>query len=176
VNLFDADCDRFKRAFDGYLSSSDWCAHRPAADFWNELSTYSPTRFSEEPASYQLIAKMAFILMHMPCSEAEVEGVFSRMRGILEKRSVRIKRDLLEARLVIQMNGSKMTPDRVAALDDLEGRKDAGPGEGQVAPHVAGESARPGFSVPLILNAREPPRSGGPGAPPLRCHPDTLGM
>jgi hypothetical protein len=156
VNLFDADCERFMRAFHVYLSRAVWPTHQPVVQFWNGLSACSPTCFSEEPASYQLIAEMALILMRMPCSEAEVERVFSRMRDIVGKRSLRIKRDLLESRLVLQMNGPTMTPDQLSALDDLEGRDDAGPGEGEMTPPVAGGSARPGFPVPLIV---------GPGRP-----------
>jgi hypothetical protein len=159
VNLFDANSERFMQAFRGYLSKAKWPAHQPMVEFWNKLSTYPRTCFSEEPASYQLIAKMALILMRMPCSEAEVERVFSRMRGIIGKRSIRIKRDLLESRLILEMNGSNMTSDRLAVLDSLEKQDDTSPDEGHMTPPVAWGSARPEFPIPLIFNPRGPRQS-----------------
>jgi hypothetical protein len=103
---------------------------------------------------------MAFILMRMPCSEAEVERVFSRMRQIVSKRSVRIKRDLLEARLILQMNGSKMESGLRAALEGLERQDDARPPKWEATPRVPSVAVRPEFPVPMIF---PPPRIAGVG-------------
>jgi hypothetical protein len=159
VDLFHADGCRFMRAFDEYLSHADWPPQQPAVQFWNTLATYSPTYFSEEQASYPLIATMALILMRMPCSEAEVERVFSRMRVIFGDHRRRIRRDLLESRLILQMNGSMMTSDRLSALESLEREDDANPDEGQMTPPVAWESARPEFTIPQIFNPSRPRQS-----------------
>jgi hypothetical protein len=78
------------------------------------------------------------------------------MRGIVGKRRLRIKQDLLESRLVLQMNDSAMTSDQLSALDDLERQDDAGPDEGQMTPPVASGSARSGFPVPLIVDPGRP--------------------
>jgi hypothetical protein len=159
VNLFHADRDRFMRAFNEYLSHADWPPQQHAVQFWNVVATYSPTCFSDEQASYRLIATMALILMRMPCSEAEVERVFSVMRGIIGKRSIRTKQDLLESRLILQMNGLGIPSGRLAALDSLEKQDDTSPDEGQMTPPVAWGSARPEFPIPLIFHPHRPRQS-----------------
>jgi hypothetical protein len=104
-------------------------------------------------------------LMRMPCSEAEVERVFSRMRGIFGKRSRRIKRDLLEARLILQMNGPEMGSRLRAVLKGFEEQEDARPAKWQMTPPVASSPARPGFPVPMIFRPA-PVVPGGRVAPP----------
>jgi hypothetical protein len=158
-DLFQADSEQFLRAFGEYLLAAVWPTGQPAVRFWDVLATYRPTHFSEERASYRLIATMALILMRMPCSEAEVERVFSHMRAIIGRYSARTKRDLLESRLILQMNGSAMSMPReqLAALDGLEELEGAGPDEGEVAPHEAWGVASADFTVPLIPGPRRSP-------------------
>jgi hypothetical protein len=165
VDLLDVDSGRFLRAFGLYLSDAPWPTRQPAVQFWDTVSGYSATQFSEERGSYRWIAVMAFILMRMPCSEAEVERVFSRMRRIIGKRSVRIKRDLLEARLILQMNGPKMGPGLRAALRNFEGQDDARPPGGQATPAVAMAPAHPGFPVPVIFRPARVAPAGGIAPP-----------
>jgi hypothetical protein len=95
---------------------------------------------------------MALILMRMPCSESEVERMFSRMRLIFGKRSKRIKRDLLEARLVLQMNGPKkfLQPEMKRVLSKFEEEEEERPLKVQTPPRVPDVPDRVEFTIPIL--------------------------
>jgi hypothetical protein len=130
----------------------------PSAQFWRELRHVRWNEICDEPGvnavNFQWVSVMALIVMRMPCSETEVERTFSRMKQIFGKRSKRTKRDLLEARLTLQMNGPKMSPDLRSALRKLEGEDDARPPKMQVPPPVQASPELPELPLP-ILRPRE---------------------
>jgi hypothetical protein len=153
VQIFEANPEWFFRAFDVYLNRIDWPAGRAPLSFWQDVWKTNTRRYTYEDASYKWVASMAFILMRMPCSEAEVERLFSRMRLITGKRSRRIKRDLLEARLTLQVNSPMMAPEVWGALQKLEEEEDGAPVGMQMLPGDATPTAGPAgreFPIPVI--------------------------
>jgi hypothetical protein len=65
------------------------------------------------------IAAMASILMHLPCSEAAVERLFSLMRLVLGTRRQAMQEDLLEARVFLMI---RARGDAKALCDVLDER------------------------------------------------------
>jgi hypothetical protein len=176
IRLFQVDQGGFFLAFDIYLTILKWPADQPGEAFWKWVWTLPSTEHSTAMACYQWIAIMALIVMRMPCSEAAVERLFSRMRQIVNKRSRRIRRDLLEARLILQMNRGKMDRQLRSVLKKFEEEEDARPVKMQQPPSVvesvAPISAGSEFPIPLIS---APPRTV-PEDPVARLVPVTLGM
>jgi hypothetical protein len=153
IDVFEANPGRVNQAFNLYLSSMKWPVGQSGVHFWLEVWKIAPSQFSRDPASYRWIAVMALILMRMPCSESEVERMFSRMRLIFGKRSKRIKRDLLEARLVLQMNGPKkfLQPEIKRVLKKFEEEEEAQSLlKAQTPPHVPDVPDRVEFTVPIL--------------------------
>jgi hypothetical protein len=63
---------------------------------------------------------MALILLRMACSEAEVERVFARLRGLFGDDAHHTQDDLVESRLTIMMNNLDVTPDFLRGLAQTE--------------------------------------------------------
>jgi regulator of replication initiation timing len=197
VDVFEANPVLVNQAFDVYLTSMKWPVGQSAVHFWLSVWEIAPKEFSRNAASYRWMATMALILMRMPCSESEVERMFSRMRIIFGKRSKRIKRDLLEARLVLQMNGPKkfLQPEMKRVLKKFEEEEEEErPLKVQTPPRVPDVPDRVEFTIPILPGTARvvtdgqdvspvPPtfdplpitRPGGETAPPARFSPAPLG-
>jgi hypothetical protein len=151
VRVFGANPHSFSLAFHVYLDGLEWPAGQAPAVFWDATWKLNEFAHTPEPASYRWLAEMAFILMRMPCSETDVERVFSRMKVMVGTRSRRIRRDLLEARLMIQVNGPALELEVERALDAVERQDeevDNQPDTGAVLPLVGTRTELP---VPVFL-------------------------
>jgi hypothetical protein len=109
--ILSADGVAFLKEWKLYLQAAP--LHEPGTtrEFWTEL------RASEGCSPRGHLAQMALILLMMPVSEAEVERLFSRMRFIFGDRSRRTLEDLIEARLMLQINAPR---DRLPLSNALE--------------------------------------------------------
>jgi hypothetical protein len=72
---------------------------------------------------YRGLSELVHILLFLPCSEVEVERAFSRLRLLHNKRRTRMKTDLIQALLTIQINQGQV-PD--ALWDLLEDNEEPG--------------------------------------------------
>jgi hypothetical protein len=107
-SLFTADPVIWRQSWDEHLARPDvpWLVD----DF--EYWSYVYERHSAVNASGQLhrcwlIALMAKILLKLPCSEAEVERIFSLMRSVFGTRGQAALRDLVEARLFLMTHWTR---------------------------------------------------------------------
>jgi hypothetical protein len=100
--FFEADPTIFFAAWDHYLTNIDIDPDTPVHTFWTKFRDEASIEGGSDSACR--IADMAFILLIMPVSESEVERVFSRMRHAFGDRSRRMLKELMEARLVLQIN------------------------------------------------------------------------
>jgi hypothetical protein len=75
--------------------------------------------------SFVPATEMALILLRMPCSESEVERVFSRLPCLFGGHARHMRDDLVEARLRIIMKNLDVTHDFVEGLSQME-RKSLG--------------------------------------------------
>jgi hypothetical protein len=115
------DEERFKAAWWWIITTATFPPQQSADDFWFAIGA-DDVLIDGEVYSCRLVADMARILTKMPVSGAEVERLFSRMRYIFGTRAQRSKDDLVEARMIIEMN-LKDIPDSkelLACIEPLE--------------------------------------------------------
>jgi hypothetical protein len=73
------------------------------------------------------VAGMALILLRMPCSESEIEWVFSHLRRLFGDHARHTRDDLVEARPTIMMNNLDVTHNFVEGPSQMEGDALAAP-------------------------------------------------
>jgi hypothetical protein len=80
---------------------------------------------------------MAFVLLRMPCSESEVERVFTRLRRLFGNHARDIRYDLVEARLTVIMNTLDVTPDFARGLSQMKAEAPQAPDPQPLPPRFA---------------------------------------
>jgi hypothetical protein len=105
--------------------SDTWNAHIttqwfPEGDnYWSFRRGAALPKTADAPLRpWSHIATMAAILMHLPCSEAAVERLFSLMRLVLGTRRQAMQEDLLEARVFLMIRGRADANSLCNALDE----------------------------------------------------------
>jgi hypothetical protein len=98
----------FDRAWTTYLTVLDFLPQEATQHFWVRQA---PLRLiiAGESISFLLIAEMILILLWMPCNEAEVERVFTRLRHLFGDHARHSQGDQIEAHLTIMINNLGVT-------------------------------------------------------------------
>jgi hypothetical protein len=133
--FFTADPVIWSASWNAYLTRTEFPGRVPEWDYWAHMYEGQVNRgeTGNEIPKCWLIGMMAKILLRLPCSEAEVERLFSLMRSIFGTRSQATMEDLLEARLFLMLhrvNSPRLfcdkwyaqAPELELPLDDLVGR------------------------------------------------------
>jgi hypothetical protein len=109
----------FHRASRTYLNGMQFPEGENKRDFWvRQAAVHLPYRGQSIP--FAPVAEMALILLRMPCSESEVERVFSHLRRLFGDHARHTRDDRVEARLTIMMNNLDVTHDFVEGPSWME--------------------------------------------------------
>jgi hypothetical protein len=117
-------------------TDSPFVFHRPdkvlTIDFWIRIRALEVTYPRLGSVSLQAAGDMGIILAIMPVSESSVERQFSHIRYLFGTRAQHMSGDLLDARVVMQLNDVRRDKSWDLVLDVLE-MVDAEAGPGQPA-------------------------------------------
>jgi hypothetical protein len=144
ADLLGAPADLLEMTWDHYLQTGEF--HRSESE--GEYSTRvraETVRIGGLPVLHSCgpLGEMGLILTTMPASEAAAERIFSHVRNLFGQRGHAMASDLLEARVVAKLNGSR-APDSPPVL----------------SPKIPSEQEPP---VPLVPRLGQ--RPAGPGLP-----------